>query len=160
VEARAISEKFPPSSLEATPRTHFIPSIDQPTTINFDNGNTVGSILFSHPQFTLSHERPPKMSTTVAVAVSKAQKGTTGPKLASALPRSLCKGPVYAQGKLRNQNSNAAKKARADQAKRLEKYLENASLGKDIFVWNHIQTNQVVYSLTRRLNVSVLVNWV
>jgi hypothetical protein len=81
-----------------------------------------------------------------------AQKKTQLPRIL--LNRTSRKGPVFAQGRLRNQNSKAAKRARSITEARIEKYTDHPSLGENIFAWNHIKTNQVVYSLHRTLTVN------
>ncbi|KAL2011388.1 hypothetical protein VTN00DRAFT_4106 [Thermoascus crustaceus] len=55
------------------------------------------------------------------------------------------------QGKPREQNSNAFKDWQAKEGARLRKALNKLTHGKNIFVYNNIRTNQVVYSLTRYL---------
>ncbi|KAK2767040.1 hypothetical protein FQN54_006358 [Arachnomyces sp. PD_36] len=61
------------------------------------------------------------------------------------------KGKVI-QGKPREDNSRAARRWRIQESSRLKKALKHVSHGKNIFVYNHLRTNQVVYSLTRALN--------
>jgi len=91
------------------------------------------------------------MATKAVVAAKKSAPEIS--HLQYRLPRTLYRGPVYAQGRLRNPASKAAKKAREDQAVRLEKYLDSAAHGEHIYMWNHIKTNQIIYSLSRTLNV-------
>ncbi|KAL1965677.1 hypothetical protein VTN77DRAFT_5177 [Rasamsonia byssochlamydoides] len=55
------------------------------------------------------------------------------------------------QGKPREQNSNAFKEFQKQEGARLRKALNRITHGKNIFVYNNIRTNQVVYSLTRYL---------
>lgn len=57
------------------------------------------------------------------------------------------------QGRLRRRDSNAYKNAQAVQAARLKRALNSLSHGRNIFAYNNIRTNQVVYSLTRYLEV-------
>jgi len=57
------------------------------------------------------------------------------------------------QGRPREQNSNAAKEFQEREAARLRKALNRITHGKNIFAYNNIRTNQVVYSLTRYLEV-------
>lgn len=57
------------------------------------------------------------------------------------------------QGKQREQNSNAFKDHQAKEGTRLRKALNAITHGKNIFVYHNIRTNQVVYSLTRYLEV-------
>jgi len=59
------------------------------------------------------------------------------------------------QGKTREQNSNAFKTHQAKEGVRLRKALNALTHGKNIFVYHNIRTNQVVYSLTRYLEVSI-----
>ena len=58
------------------------------------------------------------------------------------------------QGKPREQNSNAFLTQQWKEGARLRKALNALTHGKDIFVYHNIRTNQVVYSLTRYLQVS------
>ena len=58
------------------------------------------------------------------------------------------------QGKPREQNSNAFLTHRWKEGVRLRKALKALTHGKDIFVYHNLRTNQVVYSLTRYLEVS------
>lgn len=58
------------------------------------------------------------------------------------------------QGKPREQNSNAFKTHQAKEGTRLRKALKALTHGKNIFAYHNIRTNQVVYSLTRYLEVS------
>ncbi|KAL1886569.1 hypothetical protein Plec18167_000501 [Paecilomyces lecythidis] len=55
------------------------------------------------------------------------------------------------QGKPREQSSNAFKTFQWQEGARLRKALNALTHGKNIFVYNNIRTNQVVYSLTRYL---------
>lgn len=57
------------------------------------------------------------------------------------------------QGKPREQSSNAFKTFQWQEGARLRKALNAITHGKNIFVYNNIRTNQVVYSLTRYLEV-------
>ena len=58
------------------------------------------------------------------------------------------------QGKPRVPGSNAFKDYQDKEGRRLQKALNSISHGKNIFVYNNIRTKQVVYSLTRYLEVS------
>lgn len=58
------------------------------------------------------------------------------------------------QGKPREQNSNAFEEHQEREGVRLRKALKALTHGKNIFVYHNIRTNQVVYSLTRYLEVS------
>ncbi|PYI02824.1 hypothetical protein BO78DRAFT_432533 [Aspergillus sclerotiicarbonarius CBS 121057] len=55
------------------------------------------------------------------------------------------------QGKPREQNSNAFKEHQAKEGTRLRKALNAMTHGKNIFAYHNLRTNQVVYSLTRYL---------
>jgi hypothetical protein len=63
------------------------------------------------------------------------------------------KGAVI-QGLVRARNSNAFKTHQWKEGVRLKKALSAVTHGKNIFVYHNIRTNQVVYSLTRYLEVS------
>lgn len=58
------------------------------------------------------------------------------------------------QGRPRNPNSNAFKEHQVREGVRLRKALDYLTHGRDIFVYHNLRTNQVVYSLTRYLEVS------
>lgn len=58
------------------------------------------------------------------------------------------------QGKPREQNSNAFEEHQEREGVRLRKALKALTHGKNIFVYHNIRTNQVVYSLTRYLEVT------
>lgn len=58
------------------------------------------------------------------------------------------------QGLPRERNSSAMKEHRAREGVRLRKALNAMTHGKNIFAYHHIRTKQVVYSLTRYLEVS------
>ncbi|KAI1917792.1 hypothetical protein LOZ65_005012 [Ophidiomyces ophidiicola] len=55
------------------------------------------------------------------------------------------------QGKPRFANSRAAQNYREHERERLKKALLHLTHGRNIFVYNHLRTNQVVYSLSRTL---------
>ena len=57
------------------------------------------------------------------------------------------------QGKTRDPASNAAKDHQMKEGVRLRRALQAMTHGRDIFVYHNIRTNQVVYSLTRYLQV-------
>lgn len=58
------------------------------------------------------------------------------------------------QGKLRHPMSQAAKNWRRAESERLKRALQSLTHGRDIFAYRHMRTNQVVYSLSRTLEVS------
>jgi len=62
---------------------------------------------------------------------------------------------VWAQGKWRNPASSAVKDRKAVQSRRVEKALRWEDHGQNIFAYVHIRTKQVVYSLTRIMNVGL-----
>lgn len=57
------------------------------------------------------------------------------------------------QGSIRDPTSNAYKDFRFKQGVRLRKALQFLTHGRDIFAYHNVRTNQVVYSLTRYLEV-------
>ena len=59
------------------------------------------------------------------------------------------------QGIVRNPASNAFKDHQIKEGIRLRKALQYLTHGRDIFVYHNIRTNQVVYSLTRYLQVCI-----
>lgn len=62
------------------------------------------------------------------------------------------------QGKIREPSSNAFKEHVKRESVRLQKALNSISHGKHIFAYHNVQTKQVVYSLTRYLEVSISCN--
>jgi Transcriptional regulation of mitochondrial recombination len=56
-------------------------------------------------------------------------------------------------GKPRDPSSNAAKAERFKESRRIEKALRHENHGENIYAYKHIQTGQVVYSLTRVMDV-------
>lgn len=58
------------------------------------------------------------------------------------------------QGRPRQPESNAFKEHLNRESHRLRKALDSIAHGKHIFVYHNVRTNQVVYSLTRYLEVS------
>lgn len=60
------------------------------------------------------------------------------------------------QGKARVPGSNAFRDHQEKEGRRLQKALNSLTHGKNIFVYQNIRTKQVVYSLTRYLEVSSL----
>lgn len=61
------------------------------------------------------------------------------------------------QGRQRNPLSNAFKEHLKRESARLQKALNSIGHGKHIFAYHNVRTKQVVYSLTRHLEVSPLV---
>ena len=62
--------------------------------------------------------------------------------------------PSMVQGKPRQAGSNAFEDHQYKEGVRLQKALNALTHGKNIFAYHNIRTNQVVYSLTRYLEVS------
>src|SRR5205809_892292 len=60
------------------------------------------------------------------------------------------------QGAGRFPNSRAALTYREQESARRKKALQHLTHGKNIFVYNHLRTNQVIYSLSRSLVVGDL----
>lgn len=60
------------------------------------------------------------------------------------------------QGRPRESNSNAFKEFRNREERRMQKALDSLTHGKHIFVYQHARTKQVIYSLTRHLEVRFL----
>lgn len=56
-------------------------------------------------------------------------------------------------GKPRDLSSNAAKSERFKESRRIEKALRHEHHGKNVYAYAHIRTGQVVYSLTRVMDV-------
>ena len=61
---------------------------------------------------------------------------------------------VPIQGKPRQPSSNAYKDHQDKEGLRLQKALNSLTHGQNIFVYHNLRTKQVVYSLTRQLEVS------
>ena len=60
---------------------------------------------------------------------------------------------VEAYGKPRDLSSNAAKVERLKESLRIEKALRHEHHGENVYAYVHIATGQVVYSLTRVMDV-------
>lgn len=61
---------------------------------------------------------------------------------------------AFIQGRERRKGSKAFKQAQLVESRRLEKALNRLDHGKHIYAYKHFRTNQVIYSLTRVLDVS------
>ena len=68
-------------------------------------------------------------------------------------PATIPRGKVWVQGKLRDKASKAARNQRLREEQRAEKGFRRANLGQTVFAYSNLRTNQVVYSLTRFLEV-------
>lgn len=98
------------------------------------------------------------MATPAANAVTKAPKtfkllDPTTLATSRAVQFPLSDGKTI-QGKVRFPNSRAAQHYRIQESVRLKKALQHLTHGKNIFVYNNLRTNQVIYSLSRTLDVS------
>lgn len=71
----------------------------------------------------------------------------------SPLVRYPLTGGKVIQGKTRHPSSRAADTFRERETARLKRALQSVTHGRHIFAYNHIRTNQVVYSLSRTLQV-------
>lgn len=80
-------------------------------------------------------------------------KGTPHPLTLNVKPAVIPRGKVWVQGKLRDKASNAARHQQRIDERRAEKALRRANLGRHIYAYSHLRTNQVVYSLSRFLEV-------
>lgn len=80
-------------------------------------------------------------------------KGTPGPNTLPMPSQPSSKNLVWADGKWNSPRSSAAKHKKAVVARQLEKALRHETLGMNIYAYRHIRTNQVVYSLTKNMEV-------
>ncbi|KAL1952472.1 hypothetical protein VTO42DRAFT_5287 [Malbranchea cinnamomea] len=108
-------------------------------------------------------------SAVAAAAASTAS--TTTPAITSAAPKFKLLDPTIAvtlkpvrypapqgkqiQGKLRHPKSQAARNWQRAESQRVKKALQSLTHGKNIFAYHNLRTNQVVYSLSRTLNLSL-----
>jgi hypothetical protein len=102
----------------------------------------------------MSHSMPPLPMTSVPrIRPPRIPKGTpninTQPQPEGEVPTSK----VWVQGKWRDPASRAAQHRREIYSRRVEKALKHETLGMNIYAYNHIRTKQVVYSLTRNMEV-------
>jgi Transcriptional regulation of mitochondrial recombination len=77
--------------------------------------------------------------------------------ISPAPPRNTGARQVEAFGKLRDPASNAAKAERERESRKIEKALRREGHGESVYAYVHIGTGQVVYSLTRIMDVSVTI---
>lgn len=80
--------------------------------------------------------------------------------LTSKLVRNPLTGGKIIQGRTRHPSSRAADEWRVRESARLKKALKAVGHGKHIFAYNNVRTNQVVYSLTRTLDVSAFYTYI
>jgi hypothetical protein len=106
---------------------------------------------------TMSHSLPPlpmAMAYAPRIRPPRIPKGTpnanTNPQPEGPRPGKL----VWVQGKWRDPASRAARHRQQIYSRRVEKALKHEVLGSSIYAYNHIRTKQVVYSLTRNMDVS------
>lgn len=67
-------------------------------------------------------------------------------------------GLVWGQGKWRHPRSQAAKFLHKQNSQRVQKALLSPFQGKTVYAYSNIRTKQVVYSLTRVMNVCRMIN--
>lgn len=104
----------------------------------------VASAAHSMPPFplpALPRVRPPAIP-----------KGTPGPNTIPAPQDLPLTNRIWADGQLQHPSSASARHRKAIVSKRLEKALKHGVLGMNIYAYRHIQTGQVVYSLTNNMD--------
>jgi hypothetical protein len=84
-------------------------------------------------------------------------KGDPHPNNATQLPGQPPTGRLWVQGKWRTPVSNAGKHKREVQVRQITKALRHRTHGLDIYAYRHVRTNQIVYSLSRSLQVRILI---
>ena len=84
-------------------------------------------------------------------------KGDPHPNNANQPPGQPPRGRIWVQGKWRTPMSNAGKHKREVQVRQVAKALRHRTHGLDIYAYRHVRTNQVVYSLSRSLQVRILI---
>ena len=121
--------------------------------------------LRHRPQFTLCrlHQAPQIRLYTKETLERKRHRRRQQPRKrflaprASTINRSEPKPPPppkpEAFGKPRNASSNAAKAERFKESRRIEKALRHEHHGENVYAYAHLGTGQVVYSLTRVMDV-------
>lgn len=95
-------------------------------------------------------------STPVSKPVQKILESTKLASLSRFIRRPHIDPETPIQGKPRQPGSNAFKEYQDREGRRLQKALNAISHGRHIFVYHNVRTNQVVYSLTRYLEVRSL----
>jgi Transcriptional regulation of mitochondrial recombination len=82
--------------------------------------------------------------------------GTPSPNTNPRPPGPIPTNSVWVQGKWRNPSSSASKQQQKVVSAQVKKALRHHKHGMQIFAYYHIRTHQVVYSLTRIMQVSFL----
>lgn len=80
-------------------------------------------------------------------------KGTPGPNTIPQPRHDIPKDKVWADGQWVKPQSKSAKHKRAVVSRQLEKALRHEVLGMNIYAYRQTRTNQVVYSLTKHMEV-------
>lgn len=95
-------------------------------------------------------------SNTVSKPIQKILDSTKVATLSKFIRKPLIDPQTPIQGRPREPSSNAYKEHQNRESHRLRKALDSVAHGKHIFAYHNVRTNQVVYSLTRYLEVSFL----
>jgi hypothetical protein len=103
----------------------------------------------------ISHNVPMPMSMSSAPRIRppRIPKGTPNINTEPQPQGNVPKGKVWVQGKWRETASRAVQQRQEIYSRRVEKALKHETLGTNIYAYNHIKTKQVVYSLTRNMEV-------
>jgi len=102
-----------------------------------------------------AHSMPPfPLPAVPRVRPPPIPKGTPGP---NTLPMPAVPGAgVWADGRWRHPRSRSVIQKQQIISRQLEKALRHETHGMDIYAYRHITTNQVVYSLTKNMNVRIV----
>ncbi|KAI1611171.1 transcriptional regulation of mitochondrial recombination-domain-containing protein [Exophiala viscosa] len=109
---------------------------------------------------TMAHQMPPmSIPQMPRIRPPRMLKGTKSPNTDPQPPL----GPSgedrwWVQGKWRKHNANALKDRAQIQSRQAVKALRHGTHGLDIYAYRHVRTNQVVYSLTRTLQSTKVLN--
>lgn len=114
--------------------------------------SSAAATAISHPNTSVLLSQIPR------VRPPRIPKGTPNANTNPQPPGSVPVGQVWVQGAWRDPASNAAKDRRKVQSRQVEKALRRTSHGMNIYAYSNIRTHQVVYSLTRVLQVGNFFN--
>jgi hypothetical protein len=102
----------------------------------------------------MSHSMPPlPMTSAPRIRPPRIPKGTPNINSQPQPEGEAPKERLWVQGRWRDPASRAARNRQEIYSRRVEKALKHETLGMNIYAYNHIRTKQVVYSLTRNMEV-------
>lgn len=132
--------------------------IDLPFSLNFRNSTSAPNAISPRPLFKGIVRERLHASLSAAMASNPQSFKKVLDSTALAATRFIRRPPIDPttpiQGRPRETSSNAYKNYQDKEGRRLQKALNSLTHGKNIFVYQNVRTKQVVYSLTRYLEVS------